>query len=143
MAANTVTHRFKAVSAKELGAIQNHLGILTDDYKRVRPAKLRELSNWENTQKAATTLNVSRPQVFKDEIQVKADTLKRVLDLVRATDLAFELLGKNLSETKKWVMSPNEVLFGATPFEICLSGKAAALLDWLRGKKGLQPGLAF
>lgn len=64
--------------------------------------------------------------------------IKRVLDVVMITDLAFELFGNNKEETTSWLTAPNSLLFGDSPFEICMSGQASPLKRWLLERLGKE-----
>jgi len=75
----------------------------------------------------------SRPMLYERELPLKLSSAfsKAIYSLVVATDLAFELFGENEEDTKSWLMAPNSLLFGDSPFMVCLRGEGDKLIDWL------------
>lgn len=127
-------------TAQQAGTIRNHLGILTTDKKKILPERLLSLTGTNPTQMSAVT-GISRPQLYKKEIPVMPSNsfVKRILDVVVVTDLAYELFNKNAKETGAWLTTPNSLLFGDSPFEVCMSGQAGALKKWLLERLGQEP----
>jgi len=77
-------------------------------------------------------VNKSRPQIYRDEILGSPELLRRFRALVMVTDIVFALLNQDINETRKWMMIPNTVVFGDSPFEVCMRGDAEPLIEWLR-----------
>jgi hypothetical protein len=46
--------------------------------------------------------------------------------------LAQNLFKDSEEETRKWLLSSTEALFGSSPVEIILQGEGQTLIDWLR-----------
>lgn len=111
----------------------NRFGLLSLDQKKVRPEAFQEIGNLRKVT-ASKFLETSRPQMYAKEITVKPTTLKKIKHLVLITDYAFELFNESFEETKKWLLTPNEFLFGDTPFEVCMRGDGESLVQWLRNK---------
>jgi hypothetical protein len=128
--------------AHDLGAIRNALNILSDDRKRVRPEAFRTATSLGPTE-TAKQLSVSRPSAYKEEITVSKKLMDHIVQLVMATDLAFELLHENRAETQKWLMSPNSILSGDSPFVVCMRGDGQVVIDWLNSRLGRAQGEAF
>ena len=128
-----------AQSTFKWGEIQNSMGYLTKDHKALLPEKFMESTNLTATV-AAKELETSRPNLYKKEILLKPSTkLKdRVLAVVMVTDVAFQLFDKDPEETAKWLITPNILLFGASPFEVCMRGEAPMLVQWLLDRAGIQ-----
>ncbi len=123
--------------AWELGTIKNSLGILSEDKSKFKPEKFASLTGLGKSELEKIT-GISRPQFYKKEILLKPSSkvLKRIVSVVIVADLAFELFGEDKKETSSWLMSPNAILFGDTPFEVCMRGESEKLVEWLNGRLG-------
>ena len=91
----------------------------------------------------ARTLEVHRPRVYREEILIEKTLRKRVVTLVWAMDLAFELLGKEDDKTKVWLMAPNSAFGGDSPFEVIMRGDGNHVVDFLLERSGKKAGAAF
>ena len=58
------------------------------------------------------------------------------MQVVIGTDLAVELFGDNTEEAVNWFQTPNTLLFGESPFEVCIRGEGKILINWLMGRLG-------
>lgn len=123
--------------AWELGTIKNSLGILSEDKSKFKPEKFALVTGLGKSELEKIT-GISRPQFYKKEIFLKPGSkiLKRIVSVVIAADLAFELFGENKEETSSWLMAPNAILFGDTPFEVCMRGEGEKLIEWLNQRLG-------
>jgi uncharacterized protein (DUF2384 family) len=121
----------------ELGTIKNSLGILSEDGSKFKPDKFASLTGLGKTELEKIT-GISRPQFYKKEILIKPSSkiLKRIVSVVIAADLAFELFGEDKKETSSWLMAPNAMLFGDSPFEVCMRGEGEKLIQWLNQRLG-------
>lgn len=121
-----------------LGTIQNHLGFLSSDQQGFNPNRILDLTGLKAVE-ASAALGKSRTAMYKEYIPFKpSDELRaKVIDLVMAGDIAFLLFNKNIDETARWIVSPNTLLFGSTPFEVCLRGDGKPLLKWLLDRAGI------
>jgi hypothetical protein len=131
--ANPETQNQRVLPAVRLGAIKNHLGILSDDGKKLRPQNLIRATGL-GAAELSKYVQKQRPQLYREEIPLSDALRKRIIQLVMATDIVFELLNKNLDETKSWMMVPNTVTFGDSPFEVCMRGDGETLIGWLRDR---------
>lgn len=134
--------QLRELTGAQLGKMQNHLGLITDDGKgrhSLNPERFLALTGLSPSEGAKVT-NVSRPQMYKTSIPLKPSTRlsERIIDLVTVTDIAYELFEKNADETTNWMMSPNTLLFAASPFEVCMRGDAKPLIEWLLDRAGQQ-----
>ena len=129
-------------TAHDLGAIRNALGILSDDRKKVRPNVFSSVTHLGPTQ-TASQLDVSRPSAYKKEVTVSKKLMEHIVQLVLATDAVYELLNENREETMKWLMSPNSIFSGDSPFIVCMRGDGNVVTDWLNARLGRIPGEAF
>lgn len=68
---------------------------------------------------------------------------KRVIHLVMATDLAYELLERSRAKTLHWLLAPNLVFFGDSPLEVITRDEGEEIIAWLMQRRGLKPGAAF
>lgn len=121
-----------------LGSIQNSLGFLSSDQQGFNPNRILNLTGLKATE-ASALFGKSRTAMYKEYIPFKpSDEIKtKIIDLVMAGDIAFQLFDKNVEETGRWIVSPNTLLFGSTPFEVCLRGDGKPLIKWLLDRAGL------
>ena len=63
--------------------------------------------------------------------------------LIEAINLTLELFKDDTIAGVKWFQSPNDYLFGATPFEVCLRGDGEGLLNFLKAKLGYPDAKGF
>jgi hypothetical protein len=108
----SVALQTKKTEASDLGSIKNRLGILSTDYKKFRPDAFFQATGLTGTQ-LAKILKVPRPLLYRDTLPLNK-LREPIIQVVLATDLVFNLLENNLEETKRWLMSPNVQLAGAT-----------------------------
>lgn len=131
------------ISATDLGSIRNEMGFLSKDYTRLRPREFMKATGLGAAQ-LATQLQQLRTHMYREEISIPSIKLRKcILDLVHATDLAFELFQSDFEETRRWMMLPNSMLFGMSPFEACFAGKGEGLIQWLNTRLNRTPGSAF
>jgi len=137
---------------------QNVLGLLSPkDSNKLIPNRLLEITGYSKTL-LAKELKSSRPLMYREEIDLRSLAQLRtgVFQLVCASDLIFDLfkfndpeakiyqklpievLHKLQAETERWIMSPNQFLFGKSPFEVCISGSGKELIHWLASKLGRE-----
>ncbi len=134
---------FSNMSGPQLGKIQNHLGLLTEDkegHQGFNPAKFMKITGL-SALGASKVTEASRPSMYKDFIILKPSTRlrERVYSLVTATDLAYDLFNKSKEDTINWMMSANSLLFGSSPFEVCMRGDGQPLIEWLLERSGQVP----
>lgn len=123
--------------AQDLGSFRNALGILTSDLKQINTKGLLAATGLNPSQLQKIT-GVARPQFYRKSVSLKQSPklIKRIKSLVMATDIAYELFDKNIKETAAWLMSPNTVLFGESPFDVCMRGEGEGLINWLNQRLG-------
>lgn len=139
----SVAARQVKMTAADLGSIRNELGILSKDHTKLRPRAFMDATGL-GAAKLAADLGQLRTHMYREEIAIPSKRLRKcILNLVQATDLAFELFQSDFEETRKWVMLPNSMLFGMTPFEACFAGKGEGLITWLNTRLNRLPGSAF
>jgi len=81
----------------------------------------------------AEGIRVSRPKLYQQEALITDKEIReRLIPLVIISDLAFEAFDKNEEKTIEWVMTPNHLYFGRSPFEMALGGKAESVIQTLR-----------
>jgi hypothetical protein len=125
----STTHRLRP---QDLGTMRNALGILSEDRKKLRPERLLSITGLGRTELSRVTKK-ARPLLYERELPLKLSSsfTKAIYSLVIATDLAFELFGENEEDTKNWLMAPNTLLFGDSPFIVCIRGEGDKLIEWL------------
>lgn len=132
----------RTLNLPEMGTIKDHMGLLTPDRLHLRTASFRTVTGLSPSE-MARTLEVHRPRVYREEILIEKTLRKRVVTLVWAMDLAFELLGKEDDKTKVWLMAPNSAFGGDSPFEVIMRGDGNHVVDFLLERSGKKAGAAF
>ena len=130
------------LTGTQLGQMQNHLGLIIENEKGKRfldSQKFLEYTQFTPTAAAKDT-GLSRQQFYHKKIPLKPSTrlTERVIMLITATDIAYELFEGRTEETAKWMVSPNALLFGSSPFEVCMRGDAKPLIQWLLDRAGVR-----
>jgi uncharacterized protein (DUF2384 family) len=117
---------------QDLGSMRNVLGILTDDKKKLRSERLLSVTGLGRAELARVTQK-SRPTLYEKELPLRPSSsfTKAIYALVIVTDLSFELFGEDEEATKSWLMVPNTLLFGDSPFAVCMRGEGERLIEWL------------
>ncbi|MBI2521199.1 MAG: hypothetical protein HYV97_12300 [Bdellovibrio sp.] len=146
------------------GEFPNFLGILSlTDKTKFCPKIFFSVTGLEKVE-FSVRCNLSRPLLYKDEIDLKLlkDLKNGILQIVFATDLAFELFKYDTVETRhialheltkeqikrlkaqtvQWLCSPSQLLFGKSPLDVCLLGKGHELIRWLQAKLGYEEGVS-
>jgi uncharacterized protein (DUF2384 family) len=87
---------------------------------------------WWDVPTTVAQVGVSRPKLYQDEALITDKEIRdRLIPLVIISDLAFDLFEGNEAKTIHWVMTPNHLFFGHSPFEMALAGKARSVEDTL------------
>ena len=117
------------------GAISDHLNwfaansamtqINTNTFKQA--AEITRLPLTE----LARALRISRPKLYQPSSTVDRKIRERLIELVIISDLAFQLYEGDKNKTITWVMNPNHLFFGKSPFEKALAGEAKSVVDKL------------
>lgn len=130
---NTARH----IEKPTRGEIHNSLGILTKDHKSFHPSKFFQYSPYSRAD-VAKQAGVARSNLYKDTVGLA--TLKQlkkgILQVVIGLDYSIELFENNNAEALKWFNSPNTMLSGESPFEVCLRGDGESILNWLKARLG-------
>lgn len=133
-----------SIGALEIGAIKNYLKILSDDQKGFHPEVLRKVTGLP-VQSLAKKTGVSRQRMYSEIVRFKPDSelMKKIIQVVIATDEIYELMNNNEADTALWLGSPNAVFMGYSPFEVCLQGRGEEVINWVRTRLGKIPGSGF
>jgi hypothetical protein len=84
----------------------------------------------------AEFLQVSRPKLYQPSATIDKKIRERLIELVMISDLAFQLHKADKSKTIIWIMSPNHLFFGRSPFEKALAGEAKSVIHKLQDMIG-------
>ena len=121
----------------DVGIPENRLKMLSPDLKYLIPKRFFEYGPLNKTE-IAKQAGINRKTLYAE--RVKLSTLKKlkkgIMQVVIGTDLAVELFDNNIEEAIKWFQIPNTLLFGESPFEVCIKGEGKFLIDWLMGRLG-------
>ena len=132
----------RALDLPDMGTISDHLHLLTEDRRHLRVNAFRTVTGLSPSD-MARALEVHRPRVYQEEILLEKVLKKRIIMLVWATDLAYELLGQDTEKATVWVMAPNSAFGGDSPFEVILRGAGGPVVDFLLERSGRKAGAAF
>lgn len=120
-----------------MGVPENKLKILSPDLQYLRPKKFFKYSSFNKTD-IAKQAKINRKALYNE--QVKLSTLrnikKGILQVVIGTDLSIAVFNNNVEEAVNWFSTPNTLLFGESPFEVCIRGEGNVLIDWLNARLG-------
>lgn len=120
-----------------MGAPENRLKMLSPDLQYLVPKRFFEYSPLNKTD-IAKQAGINRKTLYSDK--VKLSTLKKlkkgIMQVVIGTDLAIELFDNKIEEAVNWFQTPNTLLFGESPFEVCIRGEGKFLINWLMGRLG-------
>lgn len=125
----------------DMGTPENRLKMLSSDLQYLVPKRFFEYSPLNKTD-IAKQAGINRKTLYSE--QIKLNTLKKlkkgIMQVVIGTDLAVELFDSNtdnnFEEAINWFQTPNTLLFGESPFEVCIRGEGKFLINWLMGKLG-------
>lgn len=129
-------------TVESMGTISDHLHLLTEDRRYLRVNAFRTLTGLSPSE-VARTLAVHRPRVYQNEIALEKSVGKRIITLVWAMDLAYELLGKARDKVVIWLMAPNSAFGGDSPFDVIIRGDGSHVIDFLNVRSGRKAGAAF
>ncbi len=136
-------HKYQYVN--KLGQIHNYLGILdtSQDPRHFSSEPLMRICS--NKSDLASLLGVQRTQLYQKTLPLKKGTKlrSRIIHLVMATDLVYELMGNDENKTIDWLTTPNTFLFGDSPLEVIMRDEGKAIISWLQEMLGKKPGAAF
>lgn len=129
---------------KDLGQIQNYLGILDTIHNPQHFSSEPLMRIWSNKTDLANLLGIQRTQLYQKNLPLKKGTKLRgrIINLVMATDLVYELMG-NDQKAIEWLIAPNTHLFGDSPLEVIMRDEGDVIISWLLEKLGRKPGIAF
>ncbi len=120
-----------------MGIPGNKLKILSPDLQYLRPKNFFKYSPFNKTD-IAKQAKINRKALYNE--QVKLSTLKNIkkgiLQVVIGTDLSIEVFKNNVEEAVNWFSTPNTLLFGESPFEVCIRGEGNFLINWLNTRLG-------
>lgn len=129
-------------TVESIGTISDHLHLLTEDRRHLRVSAFRTVTGLTPSE-VARTLAVHRPRVYQSEIALEKSVGKRIITLVWAMDLAYELLGHARDKAAVWLMAPNSVFGGDSPFDVIMRGDGNHVVDFLNVRSGRKAGAAF
>ncbi len=121
------------------GSIRDHLEWFAGNstLTKINTATFRKAAALTNQSLSdlSNSLHISRPKLYQPSATVDRKIRERLISLVMISDLAFQLFQGDKEKTITWVMSPNHLFFGRSPFEKALAGEAesivAKLNEWL------------
>ena len=121
----------------DLGTPENRLKMLSPDLQYLVPKMFFKYSPLHKTD-IAKQAGINRKTLYSE--RVKLSTLKKlkkgIIQVVIGTDLAIEIFNNNIEEAVNWFQVPNTLLFGESPFEVCIRGEGKFLINWLMGSLG-------
>lgn len=74
-------------------------------------------------------------------MRIENASVENLEDVIKVTILVHMLLSyrreATIEDVRKYMVKPNELLFKATPLEVCMRGDADSLIKWLEDKLGI------
>ena len=120
----------------DAGELKNYLYLFADNcLNKINTENFIDLALRGSLSKKnlAEHLKISRAKLYKKEAVItEEDVRTRLIPLVRISDLAYELYGKDKVKTQDWLMAPNHLFFNFSPFQMALGGKADVVLEKLK-----------
>jgi len=125
------------LSNDNIGTPKNSFKFLSPDHKELIPKRFFEYSPFNKTE-IAKAAGINRKTLYSERVRLSTlNTLKiGVLQVVIGTDLALELFDGDKENAINWFNSPNTLLFGEAPFEVCMRGEGKLLIKWLKDRLG-------
>lgn len=127
---------------KDYGALENHFGLLTSDKQSIDTEEFRGFiePTGMSIGELSKSMGLSRTSLYSKKLKLsKKDISSRIIPFVIAADLAFELFNDE-AKAKAWLLTPNTIFFGKSPFQVSLLGDGKAVIDqlltWLGKKDG-------
>ena len=121
-------------TAVDYGSIRNSFNLLTDDHKSIRTDALQEFLGKDIPKtEMSKLLGIPRASTYQSSIKLSAGTLKSMVAIAMAADLAVDLLNST-DEARRWMLAPNSYYFGQSPFDVCLLGNGKAVIEFLKQK---------
>lgn len=134
----------RTVNIQDLGAIKNHLKILSDDKRGFHPKTLKKVTGLNFKQLSEVT-GMTRPRMYDEVVTPKpsSNLMRKIIHVVMSADVVYELMNNNGDDTALWLSTPNAAFVGYSPFEVCLQGRGEDVLKWLEIRAGKKPGTGF
>lgn len=129
--------------AQKHGSLADRFGLLSRDQRKLVVDGFENLTGFNRAQVAPILGKTKAATYTQNEIIPSKEILEKVLKVAVAADLAYEMLGSNLEETRTWMMAPNVHFFGSSPFELCMTGQGDSIIEWLLVRTGKKAGQAF
>jgi len=125
-------------SIHDYGSTKNLFGLMTED-NRVRPDMFIEfLGSSVKKADVARILNIPRPSVYKEAINLPEVFIKeKLIPIVIAADLAVELFSDR-EKARRWMLTPNSYFFGRAPFDMCIIGEGRPVISFLANHLGRE-----
>lgn len=129
----------------ELGQIHNYLGILDTSHNPRHFSSESLIRICSNKSDLASLLGIQRTQLYHKTLPLKKGTKlrRRIIHLVMATDLIYQLFSENDQKTVEWLTTPNTLLFGDSPLEVIMRDEGDSVISLLLERLGRKPGAAF
>ena len=132
----------RTLDLPDMGTVRDYLHLLTEDRRHLRTTTFRKVTGLSPSE-MARTLGVHRPRVYQEDIPLEKAIKNRIVPLVQAADLAYELLGRNSGKAIVWIMAPNSAFGGDSPFEVIMRGDGNTVVDFLLERSGKKAARAF
>lgn len=125
------------LSNDNIGTPSNSFKFLSPDHKELIPKRFFEYSPFNKTE-IAKEAGINRKTLYSERVSLSTlNRLKKgVLQVVIGTDLTLELFQGDKENAINWFNSPNTLLFGESPFEVCIRGEGKLLINWLKDRLG-------
>ncbi len=127
----------KKINNSDIGIPANKLKMLSADQEFLNSDQFFQYTPLNKTD-IAKKAGLNRKTLYSSKI--KLSTLKEIkmgiIQVVIGTDLAIDLFDNNTKEAVDWFQKPNTLLFGESPFEVCIRAEGKFLINWLMNRLG-------
>ncbi len=119
--------------------IPDELEWFTDiNYKSLNPQTLKKISEISGLTitELSRDLKFSRTNFYNSKINVDPKIRTRLLDIALISNEVLYLYAGDKDKAFKWILSPNDLFFGSSPYHMALKGKGRSVLEKLYEMSG-------
>ena len=124
------------------GKIENKFGLLTKDFRRLETSKFLAFLEGEKVNTIAKEVGIPRTSLYQKNFILKDEVHGRLIALVIAADLAFDLFG-DFEKARMWIMTPNEYFLGKSPFQVVMRKQSGSVINLLNKWLGRVDAQAY
>ena len=117
---------------------ENYFGLVSDEGDLVTARIIALADGYYSPEEIADKLGRMKTSMLLQTLHITDEYLRDYISpLVRVTDLAYQTCGE-MEQTRKWVMTPNPIFMGRSPFSMCLMGEGSNVINHLMGEEYIE-----